>query len=796
MQNKQRTILFKRIGLIILLFSSVTSCRYNKFLNNDELLLSENEIVIKDEANPIKNKSALRDGMSTILRQRPNSNLWGVGSLPRYKLWRYNLRHSYYDSLPRHENIRERKVEPPTIVNKASVRLTDTSIKRYMLNNGYFYSRVSDTVIEKKNQEAKVIYTVVPGKQYFINKVQHNIESPSIRSLIQQTARKSHIKKGKVFRNIDLGLERERVYNLLRNSGYYAFKIENMNFEPDTINRSELRDIISDPFASITKVVAPSTQDSIDVYMNLYPTRDSAFDKRFTLDRVYVKYKDPFHDHDEIKLQEEQYKDLIFQYYDLIIKRDIIYENIFIHPKQLYSTKNLESTYSRLNQLGTFQLVQIRFVRNKDGKNTLDCYIELTMAKKRDIKLNADISNGEDYFAGFGGGLNYNTKNLFRGANKLNLQAQYTVEYRQRNQDRLADGFLLNANNFNASANFTLPKFLLPFNWKTSRNNTPFTIFSLAHSRINRVGSFKLQNTTAKLSYSWKETNKKSWFVSPMFLSFTSVPEDRLSAEFVSRIAGSRYLQNTYSNNFIQGENFNFEYRSTQNNQAPKLHTFNIGFEEAGLLLQGVNVLNKAITNKSISPIAHYVRADLDYRFYRNRNKVQWASRAMVGIGIPTFGDISLPYIKQYSQGGAFSNRGWQLRNLGPGRTLPEDPNGRQIIDRTGDIKLELNTELRFPVAKIGIFELKGATFVDGGNIWLFQEDSTNIGGEIQLDQLWQDIAISSGIGLRLDFSFFVFRVDHAWRLKYPYILTNSGWDFNGLRLNDGQWNVAIGYPF
>jgi outer membrane protein assembly factor BamA len=766
-------------------------------LKKDQLLLIENEIEIVDPADQIKNKVRLKEGMSLVIRQRPNSNLGGVGVLPRYKLWRYNQRHSFYEANERHKNIKERKVEVPTIINPASTRVTDTALKKFMVNNGYYYSRVSDTLIKKKNQEAKIIYKVEPGKKYSINKITYKAESQGLLNLIQRTRKRSFIKKGNVFRNIDLGQERERLYNVFRNAGYFAFKIENIAFGPDTIKRSELIDVLDNPFG--IDRLGPATQqtDSINVEMNLFPTRDSAFDKTFTYNKVIVRFKDPFTDNKGKELQEKKFNDLVFKYYEEVVKMSVIYDNIFLHPNELYATKNEEATHNRLNQLGTFQFVDIQFIRNAENPYTLDCYIDLTMAMKRDIKLNADISNGEDYFAGFGGGINFNSKNLLRGANKLNLQTNYTIEYRLKNKERIRDGFLLNANNFNVAANFSMPKFLLPFKLNTSRNNTPFTIFSLAHSRINRVDAFKLRNTTAKLSYSWKETSKKSWLVSPIFLSVTNVPQDELGVEFEKRIALSRYLQNTYSNNLIVGENISYEYRSSLKNDVPVMHTLNIGFEEAGLLMQGVNVLNRAVTNRSISPIAHYVRADFDYRSYvKLDRKVMLASRAMVGVGVPTFGDISLPYIKQYSQGGAFSNRGWQLRNLGPGRTEPESASGRQIVDRTGDLKLELNTELRFPVATIGIFDLKGASFIDAGNIWLFNEDASNPGGEIRLDKLWQDIAISSGLGLRLDFSFFVFRVDHAWRFKSPYIPQNSGWDFKSLRLNDGQWNVAIGYPF
>lgn len=781
--------------ILLLLCGFMTSCRYNHHFAKKDLLLTKNVVVIEGDQDEVKNKGELVDGVNTLIRQKPNSSLWGFKGLPRYKLWRYNLSHKLYTDSPRHKNIRDRKVEAPVFINPTSIRLSDSSIKQYMINNGYYDSKVRDTLVKKANQEAKVTYTITPGKRYYIKKVTYNVQNERMKALVEKSRGRSYLKKGKAFRNIDLGQERERLYTIFRNAGYYGMKVENMNGELDSIDRSSLKDVFENPFGmDIESITRTGSKDSIEVFMNLFPTRDSTYDQQYTINRVYIKFKNPFQSYKGMSIKEVAYKDVIFQYHEVLVKEKVIYENIFVHPKQLYSTKNVEATYNRLNQLGTFGFVGIRFKQNSRSKNSLDCYIELTMANKRDINLNVDMSTGEDYLAGFGLGANLNTKNLWRGANKLNIQTQYAIELRPSNRDRIADGLLLNANNFSASANLSLPKFLIPFRLKTARGNTPFTVLSLAHNRVNRVGSFKLSNTTAKMAYSWKETPKKSWLLSPMFLSLTNVGQ--LSQDFDERIKDSRFLLNTYSNNFIQGENVSFEYKSDLTGTAVNSHTFNIGFEEAGLLMQGVNLINRAVSGKSISPIAHYVRADFDYRYYHTRRKFQWASRAMVGIGLPTFGDISLPYIKQYSQGGAFSNRGWQLRNLGPGRTLPEASAGRQLVDRTGDFKLELSTELRFPVARIGIFELKGATFADAGNIWLFREDATTLGGQLRAEQLWQDIAISSGLGLRLDFSFFVFRLDHAWRLKYPYKLENNGWAINALRLNDGQWNIAIGYPF
>ena len=170
-----------------------------------------------------------------------------------------------------------------------------------------------------------------------------------------------------------------------------------------------------------------------------------------------------------------------------------------------------------------------------------------------------------------------------------------------------------------------------------------------------------------------------------------------------------------------------------------------------------------------------------------------------MGVGIPIGDSRTLPYIEQFSAGGAFSNRGWQSRNLGPGHSQDQIfQSGNAILDKTGDIKLEGNSEFRFNLLKLfsGAINLKGAAFIDAGNIWLFNKDTSVLGGEFNPSFLWQDIAMSAGVGLRLDFSFFVFRLDVGYPFKKPYELDNYGFVIDQLKLNSGVWNLALGYPF
>jgi outer membrane protein assembly factor BamA len=190
---------------------------------------------------------------------------------------------------------------------------------------------------------------------------------------------------------------------------------------------------------------------------------------------------------------------------------------------------------------------------------------------------------------------------------------------------------------------------------------------------------------------------------------------------------------------------------------------------------------------------------DIDYRKYINFRKSQWVNRVLIGLGKPMGGSLTLPYLKQYSSGGQASIRGWAARTLGPGRAQDSTyKTSNTIIDQTGDMKFELNTEYRFNLLKMfsGVINVKGAIFADIGNIWLYKKSPSIPGGEFNPAYFFNDLAISSGYGLRFDFSFFVFRLDIGNPIKSPVVSKNYGFDFSNLRLRNGMVNIAINYPF
>jgi outer membrane protein insertion porin family len=677
-----------------------------------------------------------------------------------------------------------------------------STIQQYMENLGYFYAKVNYAIKPIKTQHAIVTYYVDAGKNYTIHEIHYTAESPSLQELLDKNQKESILQSGDPYTKINCGLERERLYRLIKNAGFFDFKSDNIGFVIDTVNKQRIKNLLLDPFEQAVNYSTKEENKTIDVQVQIAMSKDSSYQQLYRIKNVRVNIQTPQNETEKnARYIENTLDDIHFSYKVLPVNRRVITRNIFIHPGDVYSTNNFEITMNRLNQLGIFQFVNIQYEKIENEPGQLNCIITLNSSPKMDIVYFTEVSTGDDdYTLGTGLGLTFRNKNLAHGANLLSIRTSYSTEFRN---DKFLTGekkFYQSGNNVNLGTTITFPKFIVPFNQNVfNKKNMPYTTIGATYSFVRRLQNYTLINFTGNFGYSWLETSQKSWRFNPAFLTITRVPEKYLSDDFKKKRETNTYLRNTFSDNIIYGENVLFEYRSKLKNNIGNFSSLKVGFEEAGSILTGINSLSTKLGNTSLQSIAHYVKSDFDFRMYKSRRKSQWANRIMIGIGVPIGLSSSLPYIKQYTAGGPFSNRGWQARNLGPGRSIDSSfLSGFTIIDRTGDIKFEANSEYRFNLLKLfsGAINIKGAFFVDAGNIWLMNKNDDVAGGEFDVNYLWQDIAIGAGSGLRLDFSFFVFRVDLGYPIKQPNLTKNSGFAFNQLKYKSGVWNIGLGYPF
>jgi hypothetical protein len=368
------------------------------------------------------------------------------------------------------------------------------------------------------------------------------------------------------------------------------------------------------------------------------------------------------------------------------------------------------------------------------------------------------------------------------------------------------DHFRLLTQYYGVNTSIDFPKFLAPVAARRfSKSNLPHTLIMGGSNVINRVDYFTLVNTSAYFKYSWRETNTKYWELSPAFVNIIRLP--RKTAAFQDKLDHNQFLKDSYKQVFIEGENLTYTYNNIEQRRSRNYSRLKLGLEEAGGLLGGINSFGYALNDLYKIQYAQYAKFDFDFQHFFTLPHSVFAVRFYGGIGVPYGQSTVLPYVKQYYVGGPYSLRGWRIRSLGPGSYI--DTSAASLIntlDRTGDIKLEMNGEYRFPITPLfaGMVKMNGAVFADAGNIWLAKSDSTTRGGEFALSKLGQDVAVDIGAGSRFEIaSFLTLRLDVAMPVKKPYIFTNGGWVFKDIDFSKSGWraqnlivNISIGYPF
>jgi outer membrane protein insertion porin family len=252
----------------------------------------------------------------------------------------------------------------------------------------------------------------------------------------------------------------------------------------------------------------------------------------------------------------------------------------------------------------------------------------------------------------------------------------------------------------------------------------------------------------------------------------------------------------------IFGPTYSYTYTNTMEKR--RIHSFyyKAGLDLAGNiagLATGAN-LEKGDTIKVFSvPFSQFVKVENEFRHYlKLGGERQLASRIIAGAGFAYGNSNEMPFIKQFFNGGTNSIRAFRARSIGPGSFNGTTTTNTFLADQSGDLKLEFSTEYRAKIYDI----VKGALFVDAGNIWLLKDNPDKPGAKFSKDFL-KEFAVGVGAGLRFDFSFLVLRTDLAFPIRKPYLPEGNRWVLDQVNFGNSSWrnenlvfNLAIGYPF
>jgi hypothetical protein len=361
---------------------------------------------------------------------------------------------------------------------------------------------------------------------------------------------------------------------------------------------------------------------------------------------------------------------------------------------------------------------------------------------------------------------------------------------------------------FSLGTAYYFNKFLIPFSRKLNlslKDKAPKTKISVRYNfedrydfdtTNSRAFFYTLHGFNASFGYEWNQNAFKRHIFNP--INFTLFLLPKKGDAFTDRINKNPLLKNSYQEQIILGPSYTYFYTNQRSKTDNKYLYFRVNLEAAGnLLMAGYSLAN---LNKS-KPLPYqifgkdfsqYVRSEFDLRgYYQLTKHSSLAGRVFIGLAVPYGNSTSVPFVKQFSCGGPNSLRGFLVREVGPGSytdtTLSKTSS---FFSQTGDVKLEGNVELRFDIFKW----FKGALFTDVGNVWLIKRDASRPNANFDFERFVKEFAIDVGAGVRLDFNYFVVRVDYGIGIRNPTLLDSTKWYIN--KKNPGRLQLAIGYPF
>ncbi len=853
-----------KILFITLTTTFLISCDAVKRVSEGEYLLEKQQIYVDStKTNDIK--------LDNQLYQKPNIKLLGIPfRLHIYNLASVNRDSLYQDWLKRKPNREKRMVsffskkqvdrlgvgltginewvkntgEPPSIIDESKIRRSVKRLQAYYWNNGWFNIEADYKINKKKEKRATVDYYIKPRKPYFIDSLKAKIESKVADSIYRISTQKSAIISGKQYKTSDIEAERERLTSLYRNSGLFHFEKEFIKFDADTINTDH-------------KVNLNLLIKNRPVTFGDSTARIPFMVHKISKVNVFTDYS--YQNRDKKPKDSTSYKGYnIYGFEKIKYTRKAIANSILITPGEIFRARDRTFTYNQINNLRTFKYPNIRYDvdPNDPTGESLIANILLTPRKKYSTNVQFDVStsNIQAFGIGFGGSLLI--RNVFRGAEILEISARGSIG---SSSDAVDGGErFFNISEVGLDTRLSFPKILFPFNTNKiiPKRMSPTTNLIFGINVQQNIGLDK-QNATGVFNYQWKPSkvhtnqidlvniqyvrnlNINNYFRiyrtsynqlndiardvlepdSPFFIQpLTGIPnlnDAELSipggAEgFITASLGLspdvdltaiqlQEIQNIEErkirlteDNLIFASSYTYTKNNKENLYDENYSRFRVKVELAGNVLNAISNITGLKENSRNRfdvfgvEFSQYAKTELDYiKHWDLGRKNVVAFRAFGGIAIPYGNANSIPFARSFFGGGPNDNRAWLAYDLGPGST-----DGRNEFNEA-NLKIALNLEYRNTI----LGSLKGALFIDAGNIWNIldsvEDEEAIFSG---LDDI-QELAVGSGFGFRYDFDFFVIRLDIGFKTFNPANNRDQRW-FKGYNFSEAVYNFGINYPF
>ena len=840
---------------IILGTSLMVSCNAVKHLDDGEYLLTKNMIEVDYE--PINDFKVYSQ-----LKQKPNPKALGIP----FGLHIYNLADPKPDSTfqkwltkrPKREerlirflskkqviNLKnsykginkwlQKSGDAPVIVDKDKLQKSADRLNRYYASFGWFNVNTNYEIGKTDDKRASVTYKVNRYTPYIIDSISEKISSPVVDSIFQKTKHQTFVKKGKQYAANDFVNERDRLTHQLRNSGLYYFDQDYVGFEADTVNTGHK--------ANITYII-PDRE---------YQRNDSTFTEPFKIHhinevRIITDYS--YANRNKSITDSSYFKGFkLYSYDELKFRPKAITDAVSVSPKSIFNDIDRTLTYNQISDLRIFKYPNISYQEDSNDSTGTGLITTILLSPRKKYTLGVDFDAFTSTIQQFGVGFSssFLIRNVFRGAETLEITAKGSVGSSKDNAD--SESKFFNISDLGGDAKLSFPRILFPIKTEKliPKYMSPSTRFRVGFNAQNNIGLDR-QNINTVFSYRWKPSNIRTNQLDLVNVQFVrnlhtenyfnvykssydrlnqialesgfdfndesenpnlEIPDEtkefidlatdteqniiNISEDQFKEVSAIEERQKRLSeDNLIFATNFSWQRDSRENISDNQFSRLRFKVESAGNLLRGIakasNLEIDSNGNYQIMGVtfSQYIKLEGEYikHWSLNQNNIL-AFRAFSGIAIPYGNSESIPFTRSYFAGGSNDNRGWQPYDLGPGSS------GSILDFNEANFKIALNAEYRFKI--LGSFN--GAFFADVGNIWNVMDNVDE--EEFRFDgiQDLKELAVATGFGLRIDFSFVVARLDFGFKTHNPARPIGERW-FKDYNFSNVVYNIGVNYPF
>jgi hypothetical protein len=723
-----------------------------------------------------------------------------------------------------------KKLANPPVFDTANLGRSIYFMNSLLNSTGYYSPQINDTVVIRsmdkndslKEQRVTVQFFVNPGKRMVFDSVGFSLTTPEFQRIAMESRKQSLLKVGQPYSKQVLTNEVNRLVDSFRNNGYFRFTKEDLYVEHDTVF-SALIDPSLDPIEQaelLQKLKQKKENPTVTVVVRQRPARDSVHLVKYYIGQTTV-YPDLTPGIDTLAIHSDTtiVNQIKFISETNKFKLPFIANNIYLLPGGLYKQQLYFRTSNRLSQLPAWQYNNIEFQRSPYSDSLLDMTIRMYLAKKQKISVSLEASyNTNDIVT---------TSNVFGTSLILALQNRNAFRQSILTNTSLSGGVEIGSNTVqNADGSYShpiavqtllaaishtvvipriihiIPFIKFPANLEQKGFNTQ-TLINVNANYTRRIDFFTMVSVNGSFGYQWSKTTihskkdksfpvTKSYVWKPINIENTTLPITTDS--FDKYLAQNPAFQLSFRPGLVIGQTFAYNIVRAKGN---KINYFLVDFEQSGALLGFIKSLDKG-------PLLRYIRGEIEFRHNIDYGKNQMVFRTYAGAGY-AYGltgsgyENTLPFFKAFYSGGPNSMRAWQVRNLGLGSAKYYSGSLNNYDLRFGDIKLEFNAEYRFLLGTLFGIKFKSALFTDVGNIWNWKpinNSDSAVGSNFELSSFYKELAYGAGTGLRIDFNYFLVRLDWSYRIHDPQALVGSDKWFYDLRLGSGQLQLGINYPF